>query len=356
MENIPNTPQPPQDNTPNEGIPDASSLPAMPMHSMPFRDRKETVRSIPTILVVDDEEIMRNMLQDVLADAGYQVSSASGGEEAIQKFKDANFSFNIVVTDIRMPVMDGVELTRRLKRLNSDTCIIAVTGYASIESAIEILKEGAYDYINKPFNIDEIKIVVGRAIERQSLLKEAKEKEKYQQLSIMDGLTEVYNRRYFDEMITQEVYRAQRYGRVLSLLMIDIDNFKNFNDTNGHQAGDWALKRISQILAGGVRMIDQVFRYGGEEFAVVLPETDSVGAIVVARRLRADVAMAKFLDKKALPTNHLSISLGVATYPDDAYEAKALIGKADECLYTAKELGRDRVSFVGVDGTRKDVK
>jgi diguanylate cyclase (GGDEF)-like protein len=255
-----------------------------------------------------------------------------------------------------MPGIDGVEVTRTLKKINSDICVIAITGYASIESAIAILKEGAYDYITKPFNIDEIRIVVGRALERQSLMKEAKEKEKYQQLSIMDGLTEVYNRRYFDEMITQEVYRAQRYGRIFSLLMIDIDHFKNFNDVNGHQAGDWALKRIGQILSGGVRLIDKVFRYGGEEFTVILPETDNVGAIVVARRLRADVAIAKFLDKNALPTNHLTISIGLATYPDDAYEAKALIGKADECLYTAKELGRDRVSFVSADGTRKEVR
>jgi len=306
------------------------------------------------ILVVDDEEIMRDMVKDVLAAAGYRVWTASNGEEAITKLKEG--AFGIVITDIRMPGMDGVEVTRKLKRIDSEICVIVITGYASIDSAIAVLKEGAYDYITKPFNIDEIRIVVGRAAERQMMMKEAKEKELYQRLSIIDGLTQLYNRRFFDELIEKELAQAQRDAKPFSFLMLDIDHFKNFNDTNGHQAGDWALKRISQVLTGSVRLSDFVFRYGGEEFGVVLPSTDKVSSLTVARRLRLGVSASKFLDKKALPTCHLTASIGVASYPEDAEDVKALIAKADEQLYAAKQLGRDRICFLGIEGTRTEVK
>jgi len=306
------------------------------------------------ILVIDDEEIMRNMIRDVLVASGYRVWTAANGEEAIEKLKEGKFG--IVITDIRMPGMDGVEVTRKLKKFDSDICVIVITGYASIDSAIAVLKEGAYDYITKPFNIDEIRIVVGRAAERQLILKEAREKEMYQRLSIMDGLTQIYNRRYFDEVIEKELARAQREAKPLSFMMIDIDHFKNFNDANGHQAGDWALKRVSQIISGSIRLGDYVFRYGGEEFVVLLPNTDKISALTVARRLRIGVSTAKFLDKKALPTGHMTVSIGLATYPDDAHEVKELTAKADEHLYAAKQLGRDRICFVGVEGTRTEVK
>jgi len=324
------------------------------MESERAERRFELGTSDMNILVIDDEEIMRNMISDVLTASGYRVWTASNGEEAIEKLKEAEFG--IVITDIRMPAMDGVEVTRKLKKINSDICVIVITGYASIDSAIAVLKEGAYDYITKPFNIDEIRIVVGRAAERQAILKEAREKEMYQRLSIIDGLTQIYNRRYFDETLLKEVARMQREAKPASLLMIDIDHFKNFNDSNGHQAGDWALKRVSQVLAGSIRLGDYVFRYGGEEFVVLLPNTDKISSLTVARRLRLGVSMAKFLDKKALPTVHLTISIGLSTFPDDANDANMLLAKADEQLYAAKQLGRDRICFVGIEGNRTEVK
>jgi len=319
-----------------------------------LKKKAEDFFSQVNILVIDDEEIVREMLRDVLTEAGYKVWTAASGEEALEKLKEADFS--IVITDIRMPGMDGVEVTRKFKKINSDLCVIAITGYASIESAMAVLKEGVYDYINKPFNIEEIKIVVGRAVERQLLIKAVKEKEKYEKLSILDGLTEVYNRRHFDEMIVEEIERAKKYLSKLSLMMIDVDHFKNFNDSQGHQAGDWALKKIAQILAGCVRLTDHVFRYGGEEFTIILPETDKRKSLIVARRLRITVATTKFLDKTALPTGHLTISIGIATYPEDAKDANQLIAKADECLYHAKQMGRDRICFVASDEHKIETK
>jgi len=306
------------------------------------------------ILVVDDEEIMRNMLKDVLSDAGYQVWAAANGEDAVALIDKTDF--NILITDMRMPGMDGVEVTRKFKSIRSDLCVIVITGYASIQSAVQVLKEGAYDYITKPFNIEEIKIVVGRAAERQLLLREAKEKEAYQRLSILDGLTEIYNRRHFDTMLPEEFKRATQYLKPLSGMMIDVDHFKNFNDSQGHQAGDWALKKIAQILSGSVRMTDHVFRYGGEEFVILLPETDKVRTILVAKRLRTAISNAKFIDKKALTTAHLTISIGLATYPDDAKNPKTLIAKADESMYQAKQMGRDRICFISPDGTKSEIR
>ncbi len=305
------------------------------------------------VLVVDDEEVVREMLKDVLSEAGYNVWTACNGLEALEKMRETDF--HIVITDIRMPGMDGVEVTRKFKLANSDTTVIAITGYASVDSAIKILKEGAYDYITKPFNIDEIKIVVGRAAERQKLLKEAREKEMYKQLAILDGLTQIYNRRYFDENLPREIERAKRYGHPLSLLMIDIDHFKNFNDTEGHLAGDWALKKTAQIIAGSIRASDLVFRYGGEEFVVILPETDKMGAIVVAKRIRVNVSLAKFLDSKIMPTKYITVSIGISAFPEDAQNSKDLIERADKCLYVAKDLGRDRICFFS-EGREKETR
>jgi diguanylate cyclase (GGDEF)-like protein len=295
------------------------------------------------ILIVDDEEEIRLILKEVLSLPGYNVRTASGGSEAINMIDDVDF--DIVITDIMMPEVDGVEVTRKFKEANSDTTIIVITGHSSIKSALAVLEEGAYDYITKPFNIDEVKATVKRAAERHKLLNEVKEKEFYKQLAILDGLTEVYNRHYFNQILPRELERAKRYGSPLSFLMADIDYFKKFNDTQGHLAGDWALKKASQIIVGSVRNSDMVFRYGGEEFAVALPETDKPGAITVARRIKESISVTRFLDSRIMPTQHLTISIGVSTFPVDAHNLREVVENADKSLYSAKRLGRDRIYF-----------
>ena len=295
------------------------------------------------ILVVDDDEDIRLILKEVLSLPGYNVYTASGGLEAINMINEVAFS--IVLTDISMPGVDGVEVTRKFKEANSDTTIIAITGHSSIESALAVLEEGAYDYITKPFNIDEVKVTVRRAAERHKLLNEVKEKEFYKQLAILDGLTEVYNRHYFNQILPREFERAKRYNALLSFLMLDIDYFKKFNDTQGHLAGDWALKKASQVIVGNVRIPDMVFRYGGEEFAVALPETDKPAAIAVARRIRESMSVTRFLDSRIMSTQHLTISIGVSTFPFDAQNFREVIESADKCLYSAKHSGRDKVCF-----------
>ncbi len=300
------------------------------------------------VLVVDDEGIMRNLLADVLQDEGYNVTTAMSGEEAIKYARDS--AFQIVITDLKMPGMNGIEVIKRFKEIDSDICLIVITAYASVESAVEAMKGGAYDYVTKPFNIDEIKLIVNRALERQALIKEAKEKEHYKELSILDGLTDIYNHRYFHEELEHEIERAERYRFEISLLMIDIDDFKIYNDTYGHLAGDQVLKKMARIFTEVVRKVDIVARYGGEEFAVVLPQTGKNEASTLAQRIRAMVEQVKFPDKIGNLNAHMSISIGVATYPVDAGSKKELIAKADDAIYSAKNQGKNRICLLSEKG------
>jgi len=303
-----------------------------------LNSEKEIAKKI-NILVVDDEGIMRQLLADVLKDAGYNVWTAESGEEALKIAE--KMEFEVVLTDLRMPGMTGIEVLKKFKEKNTNICVIVITAYASVESAVEAMKIGAYDYITKPFNLEEIKIIIGRAMERQFLLEEAKQKDKYKELSIVDGLTGLYNHRHFHEQLSVELNRSTRSNNPLSLILIDIDDFKKYNDAFGHLAGDQILKQIADIFLSVTRKVDIVARYGGEEFAVLLPETGKQEASSLARRIRGLVDQAHFGRAGA----HLTVSVGLATFPQDAQDKNEMIKKADETLYQAKRLGKNRVCF-----------
>jgi diguanylate cyclase (GGDEF)-like protein len=162
-------------------------------------------------------------------------------------------------------------------------------------------------------------------------------------LSITDELTGLRNYRFFQQRLDQEYERANRYNRYLSLLMLDIDHFKEFNDSHGHITGDRALSDLAGILSVAVREVDVVARYGGEEFGVILPETDAAGAFVVAEKIREAVALYKFADPDGERSEHVTVSIGVATFPIHALDREALLRQADDALYQAKHFGRDRV-------------
>lgn len=166
-------------------------------------------------------------------------------------------------------------------------------------------------------------------------------------LSIRDDLTDVYNRRHFYEKLEEEIKRSERYGTVLSLIMLDIDYFKNYNDTHGHQAGDSVLRDVALLLRNNVREQDLIARYGGEEFAIILPETGKQVAGKLAERIRGCLSAQAFHFKETLPSGKLTISLGVATFPEDAKSLNDLVETADQALYKAKEKGRNRVALVG---------
>jgi len=297
------------------------------------------------ILVVDDEEIMRSFLQDVLAGEGYQVDGAPTGEEAVNKASRKRY--DLVITDIKMPGIDGMGVLSQVKELSPTTEVVVMTGYASLESAVESMKMGAADYITKPFNIDQIRIVVAKTLERRRLKQKAEDEEFYKHLSRTDGLTDLYNQRFFQQLLESEVSRAKRFRQSLCLLMLDIDNFKVYNDTNGHLAGDQALKQLAWILNKSVRSCDMVARYGGEEFVVIAPQTDLEGGKILATRLNRLVREAKFDKEKVLPQGRLTVSIGVASFPEQATDERSLIERSDQALYQAKAGGRDEVCIYG---------
>ena len=165
-------------------------------------------------------------------------------------------------------------------------------------------------------------------------------------LSIRDVLTDVYNRRYFYEKLEEEIKRSERYETVLSLIMLDIDYFKHYKDTHGHQAGDSVLRDVALLLSNNVREQDLVARYGGEEFAIILPETGKQVAGKLAERIRGCLSSHAFHFKETLQSGKLTISLGVATFPEDAKSLNDLVETADRALYKAKENGRNRVELV----------
>ncbi len=280
------------------------------------------------ILVVDDERDVRDLLYDVLSAEGFDVSTANDGTDAFELFQKENFP--IVITDIRMPKMDGITLLKKIKELSPLTTVIIITAYPSIESVKEAIFAGAYDYIAKPFDVDSIKIVVQRAVERQYLIEEAKQKEFYKDLSIRDGLTGLFNYRYFKEILQREIEKSKRYGHPFSLIMFDIDDFKKFNDNFGHLEGDRILKKFSHLISNSVRKIDMVFRYGGEEFFVLLPELPKERAKKVAERL-------KKLVKENLP---ITVSAGISGFPEDGEEVEALIKKVDLDMFENKKMSK----------------
>jgi two-component system cell cycle response regulator len=294
------------------------------------------------ILVVDDDEGVCSFLRRVLANEGYAVDTCLNGRDALAKLKDE--SFQVVIADLKMPDVDGLEVLKNAKKLDPLCQVVMVTAYASVESAVEAMRLGAHDYINKPFNVDEITVVVDKALEKRALLQAREERDFYRYLALTDGLTEIYNYRAFHEMLDAELARSQRHHHNLSLLMVDVDGLKIYNDTLGHLAADAVLKELAWTLKKLVRNCDVVARYGGDEFAIILVETDKEHAVSTADRLRRHVEETRFEQDHVFPHKTLTISVGVANYPIDALDVQQLVSKADMALCEAKVLGGNLVN------------
>ncbi len=282
------------------------------------------------VLIIEDDAGMAAQLDNTLKAVGYRTWVAADPKEGINLLHSNAFS--VVITEMRSAKMNGAQVTQAVHKLSEQTNVIIITPYSFISSAIEVMEAGAYGYITKPLNSSEIRIVTERAVERYFLLSSNEEKEFFVDLAVRDGLTGLFNRRYFNELIMVEINRLKRSPMALSLLMLDIDNFKKYNDTQGHQAGDVLLKDAAKIFNNSVRPLDVVCRYGGEEFIVILPQTDKRAAKIVAERLRVQFGL--YLET--------TVSIGIASIPEDAQEVSGLIEKADKALYQAKESGKNK--------------
>lgn len=291
-----------------------------------------------TILIVDDQPTNIHVLAALLK-KDYRILTATRGEKALELAAQPPQP-DLILLDIVMPEMDGHEICSRLKNAEATKSIpiIFVTALGEEQDEEHGLNLGAADYITKPFS----PAIVRARVRNQINLK--LRTDRLEQVAMQDGLTQIPNRRYFDQKLTEEWTRLLRNGQCLSLLMIDIDHFKPYNDHYGHGAGDECLRRVAQALYQVPhRPTDLVARYGGEEFAVILPETDRLGAAHLAQRLLDAVRALALEHAYSEVAPQVTISVGMATHSPDQpyYDAEALKQGADQALYQAKARGRN---------------
>jgi len=303
------------------------------------------------VLIVDDEKIVRIQLGRILAKEGLDVTAANSGEEALQLMEREEY--DIVLSDMAMGDMDGLELLKSVKRSYPSTIFLIITGHGTLASAIESMRLGAFDYLLKPCENDELKMRVQRGLEQRRLQRKvADQNRRLEQMAITDGLTGLYTRSYFMNNLDREFKHFYRYKSPLSFMMIDIDHFKQINDRFGHQVGYKVLHKISRSFSKIIRETDIIGRYGGEEFGIILPTTDIQGARITATRIRTTIEQDDSLCKPPgkLP-QQITVSIGLAACPYHKLKnASDLIRAADTALYEAKRAGRNRVVVFGVAG------
>jgi two-component system cell cycle response regulator len=293
------------------------------------------------ILVVDDEKDVCAILKDFLIDYQFEVLTAESGYEALEIIDSEKV--DLVISDLVMPRMDGIALTRAIMELGLNIPVIIMTGYASIDSAVASMKAGAADFITKPFKFNHTLFIVKKVLETKRLQELARQSDYYKKLSYLDDLTGVSNHRYFKQMLDNEIQRHCRYEHPLSLIMADIDNFKDVNDRYGHLMGDQVLITVADLIKKSIRGFDLLARYGGEEFCVILPETAMDEALVVGKRIVSTVSQYPFkiTASSSEETFNLSLTAGLASFPEDAEDAKKLVAAADRALYLGKESGKN---------------
>ena len=294
------------------------------------------------VLIVDDDTAIRESIQEYLTLIKFNAIAVASAEDAID-YLEKN-TVDIVITDILMTGMDGFELTDFIKK-NYNTDVIVITGYSAEYSYEEAISKGANDFIFKPVRFEELKLRIKRVLRESNLAKDRIEMlEELKTLAITDGLTKLYNSRHFYNQLELEIERLKRYKHPLSLLMLDIDDFKAYNDKYGHIEGDKVLMIIGKIIQSCLRTMDSGYRYGGEEFTVLLPETNSKQAKLVATRIKNE--LSNNVIKANGDENNITVSIGLTEYNYDE-DIKNFIKRADMAMYESKEKGKNTISCIG---------
>ena len=293
-----------------------------------------------TILIIDDEKPNLIYLNELLS-VDYSIFAAKDGQEAIKKANE--ILPDLILLDIIMPGMNGYEVLSRLKssEITREIPVIFITGLSSREDEEKGLALGTADYITKPFRDAIVKLRAGNQIRIVNQMRAI------ERLSMIDPLTEIANRRNFDQRLNTEWRRAIRDKLPISIMIMDVDRFKVYNDTYGHQQGDVALQTVARVLTETLkRPADFAARWGGEEFAILLPATHMDGALMLAERIRENIEGTTITCQDGT-TTRVTASIGVNTQmPMISDSLNNFISKADSVLYTAKEMGRNRVCSV----------
>lgn len=290
------------------------------------------------ILIIDDSELIQRLIAARVAELGVDIIEAEDGYTGIE-MAEAHQP-DLILLDIKMPEISGFEVCAKLK-LNPATVGIPVIFITGLDTSVDKVRGfdlGAIDYVTKPFDPAELKARVRSALKVKNLM------DMLASQAQLDGLTGLHNRRYFDQRLGQEIAASHRYNKPVALVLIDIDMFKEINDQHGHPKGDQVIKRFAEIIQSACRETDTPCRYGGDEFAIILPETEKAKAQVLADRLHemicTDSEMQSYINAAVTP------SIGAAcAMPGEEVDASGLLLKADQALYQSKEAGRNRVTI-----------
>lgn len=335
-----------------------------------------------SILIVDDRVDNCLLIESMLKHGGYKdLIALYSSKDVIHLLKsettspnDSKQKIELIIMDLYLPEMNGIEACRQIKSMEQykDLPIIIVSVNTEMENLEASFEAGAIDFIPMPLNRIELLARVRSVLKLKLEMDQRKAREEellyiheqlkksnevLQQHAIIDGLTGVFNRRNFDEMLKREWQRALRKSFPISLILLDVDYFKGYNDTYGHQMGDECLRKIAAALAKALkRPGDLIARYGGEEFSVILPETDANGALTVANNMQAGMENLNIPYPKSKVSDQVTISMGVATTIPDYLKSftivsskfaqlKSFIESADRALYFAKDSGRNQIKF-----------
>ncbi len=319
------------------------------------------------ILIIDDNPNNLEVIFNILTQSGFEIAVAVSGESAIEQIKEE--LPDLILLDVLMSGIDGFETCKLLKSdpLTQDIPIIFMTVLTDPISRVKGLSLGAVDYITKPFSEEEVLARIKVHLKLRFFMKSLAEKnlrlneeitkcqivetalqtalQELEKFAALDGLTQVANRRRFDQYLAQKWYQMEQEQKPLSLILADVDDFKRYNDTYGHLAGDDCLRTIAQSISLTLKCPDHlVARFGGEEFAIILPDTHSQGAVSVAEMIRTNVQKLQIIHSQSSVSEYISLSLGVASlFPSSENSPRILINLADRALYTAKRKGKNLV-------------
>ena len=292
------------------------------------------------ILIVEDDAVIAKLMYEFLSRSGYQAITTHSAEEAEKILQEEEI--HIILTDVKLPGTDGITFTKNVKKqYNLD--VIITTGYSAEYFYEDAINNGASDLIFKPIRLNELMLRINRVIRERSLINERdKMIERLKKLSIRDPLTELYNSRHFYAQLEDEIQRSERYLHPLSLIFIDIDNFKAINDTYGHMVGDQALLLIAKKMQTSLRSQDTAYRFAGDEFTIILPETTSDNAKFVADRIKSEMEKESLVILEQEITK-ITLSIGIAEYQRNE-KKEQFVHRADVTMYEAKKKGGNNIA------------
>jgi len=301
----------------------------------PAGEESQDGQNRPSILVVDDEPGIRETIQEAVRHAGFECWAAASGKEALEILEGNEV--DLMIADIRMPGLNGFELTKLAKE-SHDTDVILITGYGKDFQYEEAIEKGASEFILKPIRLQELMVRMKRVLRERAMIAERRRmEEKLRELTITDSLTKLYNMRHFYAQLQLEMDRALRYEHPLSLLLMDVDRFKQYNDTYGHLEGDHVLTMLGEVIRECLRTSDTAYRYGGDEFIVILPQAQGDQAFKVGERIRERFP-AVYAGRVPNGNMDTTLSVGVVECRPDE-DLSEFVKRADQAMYKAKNRG-----------------